>query len=144
MLRTILGILAGILAGFGGVLAAQMVVTAIYPLPQGLDVLDKAQMAEAFNTFTPAHFGLILMTYLAGGFVGSYVTRMIARRDWALWIPAGLIALAAAVNVFTYPHPIWAQIGGILAPLLGGWLARRVSGPVTRQPEPMASTDAEV
>ncbi|HWH17720.1 MAG TPA: hypothetical protein VNT77_05200 [Allosphingosinicella sp.] len=144
MLRTILGILAGIVAGFAAVLAAQALVNLIYPLPAGLDVLDREQVSAAFSAFPPQHFALILLTYLIGGFVGAYVARLIARRDWALWVPAALIALTAAINVFTYPHPLWAQIGGIVAPLIGAWLAARL--PATRRVEgaPAERADAEI
>jgi len=129
MLRAVLGIVVGIVAGFAAVMVTQALVNLIYPLPSGINVFDRQQMAEIFRGLSAGHLALVVLTYLVGGFAGGYVARLIARRRWAAWVPAGLIALTAAVNVFTYPHPIWAQIGGILAPLLGGWLAARMAGP---------------
>ena len=141
--RNIGGLVAGIIVGFVGVIVAQYVINMLYPLPEGVNIADRAQMDAVFRNLPAGHFAAILLTYLAGGFVGALVARLIATANWAVWTPPVLIMIAAALNVFTYPHPVWAQIGAIVAPLVGGWLAMRV--PVRRRAAAPAETaDAEV
>ena len=142
-MRNIGGMLAGIVTGFVAVLAAQYVSNIFYPLPAGANVFDRAAMTEVFRNLPAAHFAAILVTYLVGGFVGALVARLIAVSQWAVWVAPVLIMVAAALNVFSYPHPIWARIGGIAAPLIGAWLATRV--PLRRRvPEAAGPADAEV
>ncbi len=128
MVRIILGIVAGIVLGFIAVMVAQLGVNVIYPAPR--QVLDRELMTEFFRNMPAMHVMLILITYLVGGFIGSFVAHRISYSNGAAWVPAVLIALTAALNVFTYPHPVWAQVGAIAAPLFGCWLALRLPAPV--------------
>lgn len=127
-MRTFLGILAGICVAFATVTLLQALINMAFPLPSDLNYLDPEQVSALFASF-PAHiFLLVLLTYFTAGLLGSYVTILIVGAGWPMWVPAGLVALAALMNVVTYPHPVWAQIGGVLAPLLGAMVARRLPG----------------
>ena len=141
-MRQVLGVLAGVIAAFAAVMATQYLVGLVYPLPN-VNMYDKPVMDALFRSLPAAHFALILLTYVVGGFVGGYVGRAVARRDWAGWVAPALVTAAAALNVVTYPHPVWAQIGGIAAPLLGGWLAARLAPRRTEDDAEPEAADAD-
>ena len=138
MLRITLGIVVGVVVGFIAVMTAQLGVNFIYPAPR--DVLNRELMMEFFRNMPTGHVALVLLTYLIGGFVGSMLARIISLRSGPAWVPAVLIALTAALNVLTYPHPVWAQIIAVAAPLLGCWLALKLAGP---PPPPVYAVDEE-
>ncbi len=127
-MRTFLGILAGICVAFATVTLLQALINMAFPLPSDLNYLDPEQVSALFASFPPHIFALVLLTYFLAGLLGSYVTILIVGEGWPMWVPAILVALAALMNVVTYPHPVWAQIGGVLAPLLGAMVARRLPG----------------
>ena len=130
MLRAIVGFVIALVIAFVSVIAGQYVVNMIFPLPKGLDVFDRAAVDAVFRAMPPSHFALILLTYLLGGLLGGFAAIKIGQAAWPAWTVAVIIALTAALNVFTYPHPVWAQIGGIAAPLIGTWIALRLAGPI--------------
>lgn len=126
--RTFLGIIAGIAVAVATVTLLQALINMTFPLPSDLNYFDPEQVSAVFASFPPHVFLLLIVAYFAAGLLGSYVTRLITGAGWPLWVPAGLVALAALMNVVTYPHPVWAQIGCVLAPLLGAMVARHLPG----------------
>ncbi len=130
MVRAVLGFILGIIIAFVVVIGAQALVNYVYPLPRGLNVFDRAAMEAVFRAMPASQFAMILTTYFLGGLAGGFVATKVGNAYWPLWAVAIIIALVAAMNVFTYPHPVWAQIGAIVGPLVGGWVAKRLAGPL--------------
>lgn len=132
-MRIFLGILAGLIAALGVQVAFDVVANMLYPVAI-TDMWDRRQVSEAFAARPAGALALTVASYFFAGLAGGLIARLIARVNWIVWVPAGVMALMALVIVSNYPLPAWAWIGALVAPLLGGFVARhvgRVEAPAT-------------
>jgi hypothetical protein len=134
-------VLRGIFAVAAGLFAAMIVISGLelvcakwlYPLPQGFDPGNAAQL-QAFVSAMPAPVqAWIVGGWLLGAFAGGSVgARLDARYPW---LPATLVgafvAIATWMNAQGIAHPAWMVVLGVLLPipvaLLGARLLRKVS-----------------
>jgi hypothetical protein len=126
MIRSILGIVAGIVVAVLTVMAVQALGHALYPYPADIDLNDPEQIARVFPTIPLAAKLFVVAAWFGGGLAGAAVAKAIAGRDWAAWTIAVLIAIGALTNIFVIPHPVWMQVSAIVAPLLGGLVANHL------------------
>jgi hypothetical protein len=123
--RTILGVVAGIIAAFATIWAIEMVHHLLYPVPNGVRLTNKSALAGYLNGMSLPQLLFIAGGWLVGACVGGVVAAKIAGRTKAVWVVAGLVALAGIGNIFYVAHPLFLQVSAIVAPLIGGWLATR-------------------
>ncbi|HEX9955480.1 MAG TPA: hypothetical protein VGB48_09750 [Allosphingosinicella sp.] len=123
--KTILGVVAGIIAAFATIWAIEMVHHLLYPVPNGVRLTDNAGLARYIAGMSLPQMLFIAGGWLAGAFVGGVVAAKIAGRTKAVWIVAGLVALAGIGNILYVAHPLFLQISAIVAPVIGGWLATK-------------------
>lgn len=126
MLRTFLGILAGVALAFVVMMALEMVSYAAFPPPAGLDPSDPDDVRRIVASASLAAKSWVVFGWFAAALAGGWLARRLSRRDWAGWVIAGLIVLGGIANVLMIPHPLWMQIGAVAAPLLAGWLVTRL------------------
>jgi hypothetical protein len=126
--RTILGIVIGIVAAFAAIWVIEMVHHVVYPVPGGVRMTDTDGLARYIAGMSLAQMLFIAGGWFAGALAGGLVAAKIARRGAAAWAVAGLVALAAIGNILYVAHPLFLQVSAVVAPLLGGWLARRAAG----------------
>jgi hypothetical protein len=127
MLRTIGGILAGVVAAFAAIWCVEMVGHILYPIPSDVTLNDGARLG-AFILSMPVGAQLfVLAAWLLGALAGGLVAALISRQRWTAWLIAGLVAVAGLINIFWLPHPELLQIGSVVAPLLGGLLASQLA-----------------
>lgn len=135
MLRTVLGILAGVVLAFVVMMAMEMVSYAAFPPPAGLDPSDPEDVRQIVASASLAAMAWVVFGWFVSAVAGGWLARRLSRRDWAGWVIAGLIAVGGIANVFMIPHPLWMQIAAVAAPLLGGWmvtfLPAKTSAPVS-------------
>ena len=142
MLRKILAVVFGIVAGSAFNMAIVAASHAVYPLPEGIDPND----FDAFKAHVEAHgmptgaLIMVLVAHAGGSFVSGLVCGLIVMRAWygaavglgVLWTCGGLAML------MMLPAPIWFAVADIvlyipaalLGVRLGGALTRRSSAPV--------------
>jgi hypothetical protein len=120
----IAGIIAGILAAFATIWLLELVHHSLYPIPKSVSFNDTASLGEFTRTLVLPSQLFIAAGWLIGSAVGGAVAALIARRDSAILIVAGLVALAGLGNVLWLPHPLLLQIGSVVAPALGALIAR--------------------
>lgn len=134
MLRTVLSVLAGVVAGMILALAVKYVGDYVFPYPPDVDFTDPASLKTLAGR-VPA--GALLMNVLAwtvGGFVGGVFAIRLAQADaaWPGWAVAGVLLLAAGWQMTRFPHPIWFMVLVLAAvPAAGyaaGWLLLRPQG----------------
>jgi len=142
IVRSVLGLMAGILAG--GIVVALIEIPGMFlhPPPPGFDLSDaeavKAHMAKA-------PFAALLgvaIAWTAGPLVGSFVAASIAR--WGYFahgmIIASIFAILDVMNILSFPHPRWLTLVGVLAPWATGWigsaLAEWMFAPRAPDPKP--------
>ncbi|NWG93432.1 MAG: hypothetical protein HXY21_13155 [Parvularculaceae bacterium] len=120
MVRSIIGVLVGVIIGAFIVLAVEAVSHQAFPPPAAFDAKDAGAVAAL-----PLGAKLsVLFAWFSGAFGGAVAALAIARR-WAPagWVVAATILLFAATNFAAFPHPLWMIIASIPATLAGGQLA---------------------
>ena len=70
---------------------------------------------------------LVLFGYFAGALAGGVIAGRISRARWAAWVIAGLVLAGSITSLLSISHPAWMAVAAIIAPLLGGFLAARLS-----------------
>jgi hypothetical protein len=144
LVRSVLGILAGIVAGVVVVLLIEIPAWILHPVPPEIDLSD-AEALKAHATNAPFAAQLcVAIAWVAGPLIGSFVAAAIAR--WAsfghgMTITAVFLAFVV-MSVRTFPHPGWMVLVGVIGPLAAGWigssLAERLFAlrPANPRPDP--------
>ena len=116
MLRVILGVVAGIIAGSLCIWGVETLNHILYPYPAGM----KANDMEAFKSYIEnlPFLGkfMVIVGYAVGALVSGFISTKIAKngRPTAAVI-CGLIFLSFTIyNMMVLPTPIWFWILGIL------------------------------
>ena len=126
MLRTILGIVAGVVVAFVVLMGLEMAGHAAMPPPAGLDPADPEDLKQMVASASTAAKAWVVFAWFAAAEAGGWVARRLSRASWAGWVIAGLIVVGGIANIMMIPHPLWMQIAAVVAPLLGGWLVTRL------------------
>jgi FtsH-binding integral membrane protein len=77
-------------------------------------------------------FLAVALGYGVGGLFGSAVAAWLADRGAALTVVIAVAALAA-VNLLSFPHPLWFAPVAALFLTSGGWLGARMAAGVTQR-----------
>ncbi|MEO8195947.1 MAG: hypothetical protein ABI689_04410 [Thermoanaerobaculia bacterium] len=123
MIRSILSVIVGILAGRMTIWLLGIGIHQLYPPPAGLDLQD----LEAFRQYVagePTGMMLAVLASWAGGaFVGGLVAAVLSesRRSWHSLAVGGIQTALAAAQFSMIPHPLWFSVLGltIFLPLAG-------------------------
>ena len=129
MIRQILAVLLGVVTAFALVALVEWIGHAVYPMPEGLDVNDPAAMARYVQTLPAGAFVFVLVGWGVGTLAGGLIACAIMKEKPLLHASiVGLAVLVAAlINLFTIPHPVWFTIAGIGIILLSAVLAAALS-----------------
>ena len=119
MLRLILAFLAGAVAMSLTVAGLQAVGHAVWPLPEGIDASNAAQMAGFVEAMPQAAKAWVLLAYAIATAVAVLVATTIARPRWkGLGIAlGGLMVLLCAINLSLLSHPLWISVAMLVVPL---------------------------
>lgn len=125
--RTVLGVVAGVIAGGAIVFATEAVGHSLFPPPADINLANPEDVKRLMASLPAAAFAFVLGGWFLGSLAGAFVARQVARHDAAAWAVAVLFILFTAMNFVMIPHPVWMIVAGILIPLLGAWLALRLA-----------------
>ena len=130
MIRSILTVLVGLIAGSVTVFALEWVGHRIQPPPAGLDLQNMEALKAYVSTAPPVVFVLLLAAWAGGGFVGGLVAAMLAaRKRVAHALAVGSIqTILAVVQLVMIPHPIWVAVVGVLCFVPFAWFSGRLVG----------------
>ena len=133
MLRTILGVLAGVVAMFVVIMGIEAVGHLIYPPPAGLDPMKPAHEA-AFAQFVTAMpwpgKAMLALAWTLGSFAGGFVAAKIARHPRGAAVLIALLVISGVVGMaIRVPHPSWLLAAGLLLPIPAALLAARLARP---------------
>lgn len=130
MIRKILAVVVGFVAGAAFNMALVTASHAMYPLPEGIDPNDFA----AFKAHVEAHgmpMGALIMVLVAhagGSLVSGFACGLIAKRAWyAAGIGLGLLWTCGGIAMLLMlPAPTWFAVADVVlytpAALFGVWL----------------------
>jgi hypothetical protein len=131
--RTILGVLAGLVAMFLVIMGIEAVGHWFYPPPAGLDPMNPAHEAAfaQFVTRMPLNAKLMLaLAWTMGAFGGGFVAAKIARHPRAAALLIALVVMSGVVGmILAVPHPSWLTAAGLLLPIPAALLAARIARP---------------
>ena len=130
MVRSMGGVIAGLVVMLIVVASIQWLGHSVYPPPEGLDFRDKDAMAAATASAPVGALGFVLLSYAVATFLAAGTAATISlRHKCAVAIVIGAVMLVlAAISLFALPHPAWMTIAGLLIPLplaLLGWFGFR-------------------
>ena len=147
MIRKILALLLGGIAGSVFNMALVTLSQAMYPLPEGLDPND----FEAFRTHVEANgmpigaLLIVLVAHAGGSLVSGVVCGLIAGRSWyaaaaalgILWMCGGIAMLVML------PVPIWFAVADVLLYVPAALLGVKLGGALTGRGTPPVAASAE-
>ena len=136
MIRKILAVILGIIAGSVFNMALITVSHLVYPLPEGVDPND----FEAFKAHVEANgmptgaLLIVLVAHAGGSFVSGLVVGLIAMRSWyvaaaiigVLWTCGGISML------MMIPAPIWFAVADVVLYVPAALLGVKLGGALTR------------
>ena len=129
ILWSVLAILAAIFVGCVVVGLVELLGLLVYPLPPDLNFNDEAAQKEHMAGAPPLAMAIVALAWGAGPFAGTLAACAIARRKYVLHglIVGVIFAVFDALNYFSFPHPIWMMVAGIVFPLLTSSAAARLA-----------------
>ncbi len=133
MKKRILSIVAGLVTGFLIISAGEQFSGSLFPLPDGVDVNNQAQMILALTKMPLQAYLFLLSIYglasMAVGVVTTLIaesgsrkiknptlsTEGIANKSWRPAVICGLVfTLGGVINATSLSHPMWFLLGNVL------------------------------
>jgi hypothetical protein len=111
VVRTLLGLLAGIAGMFACVVAIELAAHLLFAVPS-----DRGPVPLAVQM-------LVLFAYFAGALVGGWIAIRLSGVRWSAWAIAAVVIAGAIWSMFLIPHPQWMQIAAVVTPALGAMAA---------------------
>jgi len=124
-MRTLLGILFGIVAAMVIVEGVDRVAFALYPIPLAPEAADPATLAKIVVTMPLAVKLLLALGWLLGSAGGAWLALRVCDQRLAMFFVVGTVIGIALASVLTLPHPLWMKAGAVTLPIIGGALATR-------------------
>lgn len=136
--RTVLGVLAGLLAMFVVITAVELLGARLYPPPAGLDLQDPAALATMVAQMPLGALAFVVLAWALGALAGGWVAARIGRPHPR--IAAAIVGLAVVAGVLTMivsiPHPLWMSALGVLLPVPLALTGARLARPRSAAPPP--------
>lgn len=119
MVRTIIGVVAGVVSLGVVVTLLQQLSSAMHPLPAGLDPMDPADaaaFAEHVAAMPPAAWVVAMLSEVIGAAIGALVAGAIAKDALrgASGVVVGLATVGSVMNWTAFPHPTWFIVAQIV------------------------------
>ena len=130
MVRSMGAVIAGLVVMLIVVASIQWLGHSVYPPPDGLDIRDKAAVADAMASAPVGALFFVRASSAVATFPAAGTAATVSlRHKRAVAVVIGLVMLVlAAISLFALPHPAWMTIAGLLIPLpmaLLGWFVFR-------------------
>ena len=128
MLRTLMGLAAGLAVAIVAIVIVEAIGSQLFPPPRGYDMTRASAVALPIETLIWPVIGWFL-----GSLAGSAIAVHLAGQRWAGWAIVALVLAATVLNFALITHPTWMMVAGPLAAVLGGWLGQQLASR-TRRP----------
>ncbi len=109
ILRNILAVVAGIVAGGLVNMGLVMISGSVIPPPAGVDVMNADSIAANIHLFKPEHFVFPFLAHALGTFVGAFVAAFLAvSHQMKFAIGIGVLTLIGGIAAsMMIPAPTW-------------------------------------
>jgi len=127
-IRNAFGVVAGIGIGGALVMVVELVNATLFPPPPGADLSDPETVARIITEGGSLPLVGVAVAWFAGTFVGTFMaTRVAETRGRG---PGGVVAAfffaGALWTLFSFPHPAWFWVVGLVAIAAAGHLGYTV------------------
>lgn len=133
MLRTILGLVAGVVVMFGVIMGTEYLGHQLYPPPPGLDPMNPAHeqaFLQFIATMPVGAKAILVAAWTLGAFAGGYIAAKIAAHPRAVAVIVALVVVSGVVAMLVkFPHPSWVGALGLLLPIPAALFAARLAKP---------------
>lgn len=112
ILRNILAVIAGIIAGSAVNMGIIMLSGSVIPPPEGADIATMEGLKESMHLFRPINFLMPFLAHALGTFAGALVAARIAANHkmfFALLIGAFFL-IGGIQMVISLPSPLWYNV----------------------------------
>lgn len=135
MLRDLIAVVLGMLAGMAVNMSLVLLSMFLYPMPKGVGFDDSEAMSAYFATIPATGFLIVLAAHLGQSFFGGLVAALLSSdRPRAMALIIGVLSLIAGVsNLIDLPLPAWMWIE-VPGYLLVAWLAASLAIRLKRGP----------
>jgi hypothetical protein len=129
MLRSILAVVAGVIVGGLLIAGIEYASTLFFPLPEGVDPMNEADMREIMHTIPLGALVIVILAYFVGVAAGAWTAIRLhpTHARWAGYVVVGLFAIATVANMLSLPHPPWMYVAAPVALVAGLVLALRLA-----------------
>jgi hypothetical protein len=130
ILKNILAVIAGFVAGSIVNMGLIMISSSIIPPPIGVDVTTTEGLKAALPLFEPKHFLFPFLAHALGTLVGAFVAAKIAatQKFMMALIIGGLFLLGGIANIILLPSPLWFTVVDLgLAYLPMAWIGGKLA-----------------
>jgi hypothetical protein len=138
ILRNILAVIVGFVAGSVVNMALVTVGPHLIPPPAGVDVTNPESIAASMHLFEPKHLVFPFLAHALGAFAGALVAYLIAGSHRAVFaFVIGALFLAGGIAAsFMIPAPTWFIVLDLVAAYLPmAWFATRLGRRLTAASE---------
>jgi len=131
MLRNILAVVAGLVAGSIVNMTLVNLGSQLIPPPEGVDITTLEGLKASMHLMQPKHYLMPFLGHALGTLAGAALAALIAvtHKMRVALIVSAFFLLGGLTMVFLVPSPLWftaADLG--LAYLPMGWLGHRIAG----------------
>ena len=129
ILRSVLAVLLGAVAGGVLIMAVEMLGATIYPLPPGVDPNDPESVKRAMAGVPVGALLLVLLGWILGTFAGAWIAaRLAPRSPLGHGLVLGVLFLAAGImNMLEFPHPAWFWVLGVVVFLPAAYIGAKLA-----------------
>ena len=112
MLRNVGAVIAGLVVGMFVNLGLVQLNTVLFPLPDGVDLTDSAQMRDAIQDLPAAAWILVFAAHLGQSFAGAWVAARLGASHWmTLAMIVGVVSLGTGIaNALMLSAPAWTWL----------------------------------
>ena len=109
MLRSIIAVIAGLIAGSIVIYLIELAGHALYPPPELFDPMDREAAKEMMDAAPIGSLLMVILAYLVGSFAGGAVAALVpAKSRLSHSLATGLILMVfGIINLVLLPHPVW-------------------------------------
>ena len=140
MIRKIIAVVIGIVAGSAFNMMMVTASHAMYPLPEGIDPND----FDAFKAYVETHgmatgaLVIVLVAHAGGSLVSGFVCGLIAMRSWYVAaIGMGIFWTCGGIAMLMMlPAPIWFSIADVVLYIPAALVGVRLGGTLTSKTTP--------
>ncbi len=123
MLRTLMGLAAGLAVAIVTIMIVEAIGNMLFPPPRGYDMTAGSALALPLQTLIWPVLGWFL-----GSLAGSAIAVHLSGHRWVGWAIVALVLAATVLNFALITHPTWMIVAGPLVAILGGWLGQLLAG----------------